>query len=207
MHSAHFVMVIWHRTLVKGHWDSESRNLLLPLHELQGMFNTHHPTDWIAQCVLSSLWDGVYYTSLAALVTPVVEHWLEQEIAKWVHQEGLPLWDAHTYSCSKPRDKIFYRNHLWKCVQCVIRYNLFSVFRKGGRNLQYLAKAGVICDLSGTTHSQKSWKCKEGKTILIRLEDSKVYGCNWFFLCLIIFIMYSHITMVIYCYGLLKCVL
>ena len=54
----------------------------------------------------------------------------------------------------------------------------FSVFRKGGRNLQYLAKAGVICDLSGTTHSQKSWKCKEGKTILIRLEDSKVYGCN-----------------------------
>ena len=33
----------------------------------------HHPTDRIA------------YTT--AFVTPVVEHWLEREIAQWVHHE------------------------------------------------------------------------------------------------------------------------
>ena len=35
----------------------------------------HHPTDRI--------------THTTAFVTPVVEHWLEREIAQWVHNEGL----------------------------------------------------------------------------------------------------------------------
>ena len=34
----------------------------------------HHPTDSIAHTT--------------AFVTPVVEHWLEREIAQWVHHEG-----------------------------------------------------------------------------------------------------------------------
>ena len=34
----------------------------------------HHPTDRI--------------THTTAFVTPVVEHWLEREIAQWVHHEG-----------------------------------------------------------------------------------------------------------------------
>ena len=34
----------------------------------------HHPTDRIAHTT--------------AFVTPVVEHWLEQEIAQWVHHDG-----------------------------------------------------------------------------------------------------------------------
>ena len=34
----------------------------------------HHPTDRI--------------THTTAFVTPVVEHWLEREIAQWVHLEG-----------------------------------------------------------------------------------------------------------------------
>ena len=34
----------------------------------------HHPTDRIAHTT--------------AFVTPVVEHWLEQEIVQWVHHEG-----------------------------------------------------------------------------------------------------------------------
>ena len=33
-----------------------------------------HPTDTIAHTM--------------AFVTPVVEHWLEREIAQWVHHEG-----------------------------------------------------------------------------------------------------------------------
>ena len=35
----------------------------------------HHPTDWI--------------THTTAFVIPVVEHWLEQEIAQWVHYKGV----------------------------------------------------------------------------------------------------------------------
>ena len=34
----------------------------------------HHPTDTIAHTT--------------AFLTPVVEHWLERDIAQWVHHEG-----------------------------------------------------------------------------------------------------------------------
>ena len=39
-----------------------------------GFFYMHHPTDRIAHSTV--------------FVTPVVEHWLEREIAQWVHHEG-----------------------------------------------------------------------------------------------------------------------
>ena len=46
--------------MVKDHSDKQ-----------QGFFYMHHPTDRIAHTT--------------AFVTPVVEHWLEREIAHWVH--------------------------------------------------------------------------------------------------------------------------
>ena len=64
------------RHMVKDHSDSEKGNPLPP-HRLlfpissKGSFYMHHPTDRI--------------THTTAFVTPVVEHWLEREIAKWVH--------------------------------------------------------------------------------------------------------------------------
>ena len=51
---------------VKDHSDSEKGNPLPP-----GFFYMHHPTDRIAHTT--------------AFVTPVVDHWLEREIAQWVH--------------------------------------------------------------------------------------------------------------------------
>ena len=61
--------------MVKDHSDSEKGNPLLPLRLLflinsKCFFNMHHPTDRIAHTT--------------AFVTPVVEHWLEQEIAQRV---------------------------------------------------------------------------------------------------------------------------
>ena len=62
--------------MVKDHSDSEKGNPLPP-HRLllsinsKGFFYMHHPTDRI--------------THTMAFVTPVVEHWLEREIAQWVH--------------------------------------------------------------------------------------------------------------------------
>ena len=53
--------------MVKDHSDSERGNPLPP----HGFFYMHHPTDRIAHTM--------------AFVTPVVKHWLEREIAQWVH--------------------------------------------------------------------------------------------------------------------------
>ena len=44
----------------------------------------HHPTDRIIHTT--------------AFVTPVVEHWLEQEIEQWVHYEGINPKSHHTMS-------------------------------------------------------------------------------------------------------------
>ena len=60
--------------MVNDHSDSERGNPLPP-HGLlfsnpqQGLFYMHHPTDRI--------------THTTAFVTPLVEHWLEREIAQW----------------------------------------------------------------------------------------------------------------------------
>ena len=62
--------------MVKDHSDSEKGNPLLP-HMLllsinsKDFFYMHHLTDRI--------------THTTAFVTPVVEHWLEQEKSQWVH--------------------------------------------------------------------------------------------------------------------------
>ena len=63
------------RHMVNDHSDSERGNLLPP-HRLlfpvsSKVFYMHHPTDRI--------------THTTEFVTPVVEHWLEREIAQWVH--------------------------------------------------------------------------------------------------------------------------
>ena len=67
------------RHMVKDHSDSERENplpphgLLFPISS-KGFFYMHHPTDRMAHTT--------------AFVTPVVEHWLEREIAQWVHHGG-----------------------------------------------------------------------------------------------------------------------
>ena len=55
--------------MIKDHSDSERGNPLPP----HGLFDMHHPKDRI--------------TYTMAFVTPVVEHWLERDIAQWVHHE------------------------------------------------------------------------------------------------------------------------
>ena len=64
MHSTHFIY---------GYMASDIwlRTILIVKRKHQGFFYMHHPTDRI--------------THTTAFVTPVVEHWLEREIAQWVH--------------------------------------------------------------------------------------------------------------------------
>ena len=62
------------RHMVKDHSDRERGNPLPP-HGL--LFPINSKGSFI--CITPQT---------AAYVTPVVEHWLEQEIAQWVHHEG-----------------------------------------------------------------------------------------------------------------------
>ena len=61
--------------MVKDHSDSEKGNPLLP-HRL--LFTINSKGSFI--CIIP---DRIIHTT--AFVTPVVEHWLEREIAQWVH--------------------------------------------------------------------------------------------------------------------------
>ena len=66
-HSTHFIYgyMASDIIMVKDHSDSERVNPLPPY--------IHYPTDRIA--------------TTTVFVTPVVEHWLERELAQWVHRE------------------------------------------------------------------------------------------------------------------------
>ena len=65
--------------MVKDHTNIKRENPLPPYRLLFPIsskgFYMHHPTDRI--------------THTMAFVTPVVEHWVEREIAQWVHHEEL----------------------------------------------------------------------------------------------------------------------
>ena len=74
--STHFIYIY----MVNDHTDSERGNPLPPHGQLFTIsnnyffLNVHHPTDRI--------------THTTAFVIPVVEDWLEREIAQLVHHEG-----------------------------------------------------------------------------------------------------------------------
>ena len=85
---------IWH--MIKKHSDSERGNQLPPL---QGQllrlvtrypFYLHHPTN------------NIVYTT--TFVIPIVVHWLEREIAKWVHHEGSIQQSIATWSVDNSVD-------------------------------------------------------------------------------------------------------
>ena len=102
-HSTHFIYGymasdIWLRTILIVRKETRCRHIGYSYRLQQGFFYMHHPTDRITQTT--------------AFVTPVVEHWLEWEIAQCVHpkkdrsddpshhERTLYLWAT---SCSLPK--------------------------------------------------------------------------------------------------------
>ena len=79
----------------------------------------HHPTDRIAHTT--------------AFVTPVVEHWLEREIAQWVHHEG---------SIQEPI--IPWVNAYYRATPCYIKYSLLSETDKFTVPTQFSFHEGLI---------------------------------------------------------------
>ena len=64
--------------MVKDHSDSKEENLLPP----HGLLFSISSKD----CFICIIQYRITHTT--AFVTPVVEYWLEREIAQWVHHEG-----------------------------------------------------------------------------------------------------------------------
>ena len=76
MHSTHFIYGymasdIWLRTILIVRKETHCRHIGYSFRLTARFFYMHHPTDRIAHTT--------------AFVTPVVVHWLEREIAQWVH--------------------------------------------------------------------------------------------------------------------------
>ena len=70
---------IWLRTILIVIKETRCRHIGYSYRLKQGFFYMHHPTDRI--------------THTTAFVTPVVEHWLEREIAQWVVLlKGVQIW-------------------------------------------------------------------------------------------------------------------
>ena len=76
-HLTHFIygymaLDIWLRTILLVREETRCRHIGYPFRlAARIIFYMHHPTDRIAHTT--------------AFATPVVEHWLEREIAQWVH--------------------------------------------------------------------------------------------------------------------------
>ena len=76
MHSTHFICSyvasdIWLRTILIVRKETRCCHIGYSYRLTARVFYMHHPTDRI--------------THTTAFVIPVVEHWLEREIAQWVH--------------------------------------------------------------------------------------------------------------------------
>ena len=74
-HSTHFIYGYMASDMVKDHSDSEKGNPLPPYRLLLSINNKGYFI-----CIIPHR-----ITHTTACVTPVVEHWLEREIAQWVH--------------------------------------------------------------------------------------------------------------------------
>ena len=100
------------------------RGNLLPPHGQQGFFYTHHPTDTIPHTT--------------AFATPVVEHWLEWEIAQWVHREG--IWSdspSHHEQTLLPRSYISLPNFRGRIVKLIHNDKWQSFLSPAGKTTPY----------------------------------------------------------------------
>ena len=133
--------------MVKDNSDSEKGNP-------QGFFYMHHPTDRI--------------THTTAFVTPVVEHWLEREIAQWVH----PMKDRSDDPSNHERTLYLWAtshslfNRVYTClftVQSVIRVLCVHVWYSFWSNPAFLFKSHrclgfLISRIFGHELKMKEWR-------------------------------------------------
>ena len=102
----------------------------------------HHPTDRI--------------THTTTFVTPVVEHWLEREIAQWVH----PMKDRSDDSSHHERTLLPW-SYISLPVRLKIKAKVRVMVRFKGRMYLWLRQVLSITtvDVGGQTSFKHFWKC------------------------------------------------
>ena len=120
-HSTHFIYSymasdIWYRTIQIAREETRCRHIGYSFRLAARFFYMHHPTDRI--------------THTTAFVTPVVEHWLEREIAQWVCRIEPPRWTCHWAGFS----------FIWTCTPRLV-YQIPSAYE---RSLAFLFRFGFF---------------------------------------------------------------
>ena len=124
-HSTHFIYGYNYgvRHMVKDHSNSE-RGYPLPPHRL--LFPISYKGSFI--CTIPQ----TVIAHTTAFVTPVYEHWLEREIAQWVHHEGSFDDPSHHEQTLLPRSYIslphFRNQHDSLCTLVLVRSGQVRVF-------------------------------------------------------------------------------
>ena len=80
------------RHIINNHSDNQRVNLLLPLHGLLFLISN------MGYFICTIPWTA----HIMDFVTPVMEHWLEWEMAKWVHHEGSIQWPITPWADALP---------------------------------------------------------------------------------------------------------
>ena len=157
--------------MVKDHSDSERGNPLPPhgllfLIHSKVFFYMHHSTDRIA------------YTT--AFVTPVVEHWLEREIAQWVHHEG---------SIRRPSERSYHgatsRSSQWRSARAIEMDSIHNVTQSALQNYRiqdlhtkvkvviYTKHLDTVINpepVASTFSSNLTFKCHHTHTIQLAIQ-------------------------------------
>ena len=133
------------RHMVKNHSDSERGNLLPP----HGLLFPISSKGYFTRTIL----DRIAHTT--AFVTPVVEHWLEREIAQWVHpmkdRSDDPSHDERTLLprsyISLLRGRFNYLSKVLSVNRCLRFSSSVNVYRQFLRSVQVLIFLPVLSSL------------------------------------------------------------
>ena len=117
-HATHFIYGymasdIWLRTILIVRKETRCRHIGYSFRLAARVLYMHHPTDRIAHTM--------------AFVTPVMEHWLEREIAQWVHPEKDRFDDpSHHERTLLPRSYISLLDVTNFIIYIYISYHIFD---------------------------------------------------------------------------------
>ena len=126
----------------------------------------HHPIDRI--------------THATAFVTPVVEHWVELEIAQWVHHEGLirrpiaPRSYISVLKCkkyiSRRTQQVLFPDNIITTTQDIITTTQVTV-----KNLAVTTLLTILSAGSDISHERRT--DKPGPTTVFRYTDLDLCSC------------------------------
>ena len=125
-HSTHFIYGYMASDIIMDHSDSEIGNPLTP-HGL--LFSISSKGSFICTIPHRIAHTTAFVTHTTAFVTPVAEHWLEREIAQWVHSmKDRSDYLSHHERTRLPRSYISLTEILKKSDSNIVSWDSIAYF-------------------------------------------------------------------------------